>query len=99
VRPEYPSGLVLGPGIGRPPVRFQAPRRLFRDHFFVNFGMSWDVSGNSLGTFSDGFGMVLKNVGWGRTFTIFKNDREYVSRVGLFKNNMCRLSPAKNIEI
>ena len=33
----------------------------FRDHFFDNFGMSWDVSGSGLGTFSDGFGMVLKN--------------------------------------
>ena len=60
MRPEYPSGLVLGPGIGRLPVRFPASRRSFRGHFFVNFGMSWDVSGSGLGTFSDGFGMVLK---------------------------------------
>ena len=29
---------------------------------FVNFGMSWDVSGSGLGTFSDGFGMVLENM-------------------------------------
>ncbi len=28
-------------------------------HFFINFGMSWDVSGSGLGTFLDGFGMVL----------------------------------------
>ena len=34
----------------------------FRDHFFVNFGMSWDVSRSGLGMFLDGFGMVLKKV-------------------------------------
>ena len=26
------------------------------------FGMSWDVSGSGLGTFSDGFGMVLEKM-------------------------------------
>ena len=62
MRSEYPSGLVLGPGIGRPPVRFPAPRKSFRDHFFVNFGMSWDVSGSGLGAFSDRFGMVLEKM-------------------------------------
>ena len=62
MRPEYPSGLVLGPGIGRPPVRFPAPQRSFRGNFFVNFGMSWDVSGSCLGMFSDGFGMVLEKM-------------------------------------
>ena len=62
MRPACPSGLVLGPGIGRPPVRFPAPRRSFRGHFFVNFGMSWDVSGSGLGTFSDRFGMVSEKV-------------------------------------
>ena len=60
--PEYLSGLVLGPVIGRSWVRFPAPRRSFRDHFFVNFGMSWDVSGSGLGTFSDRFGMVLEKM-------------------------------------
>ena len=60
MRPEYPSGLVLGPGIGRSPVRFPAPRRSVRGNFFVNFGMSWDVFGIGLGMFLDGFGMVLK---------------------------------------
>ena len=59
---EYPSGLVLGPGIGRSPVRFPASRRSLRGHFFVNFGMSWDVFGIGLGTFSDGSGMVLKKI-------------------------------------
>ena len=34
----------------------------FRGNFFVNFGMSWDLSGSGLGTFSDGFGMVLEKV-------------------------------------
>ena len=62
MRSEYPSGLVLGPGIGRSPVRFPAPRRSFRGHFFVNFGMSWDVSRSGLATFSDGFGMVWKKM-------------------------------------
>ena len=62
MRPEYPSGLVLGPGIGRSWVRFPAPRRSFWGNFFVNFGMSWDVSGSGLGTFSDRFGMVLEKM-------------------------------------
>ena len=26
---------------------------------FANFGIAWDVCGSGLGTFSDGFGMVL----------------------------------------
>ena len=29
---------------------------------FLDFGMSWDVSGNGLGTFSDGFGLVLEKM-------------------------------------
>ena len=62
MRPEYLSGLVLGPGIGRSWVRFPAPRRSFLGHFFVNFGMSWDVSGSGLGMFLDGFGMVLEKM-------------------------------------
>ena len=62
MRPEYLSGLVLGPGIGRSWVRFPAPRRSFWGNFFVNFGMSWDVSGSGLGTFSDRFGMVLQKM-------------------------------------
>ena len=62
MRTEHPSGKVLGQGVGRSPVRFPAPRRSVRGHFFVDFGMSWDVSGSGLGTFSDGFGMVLKKM-------------------------------------
>ena len=54
----------------------------FRGHFFVNFGMSWDVSGSGLGTFSDGFGMVLKNIGRGQTMEKIKNAREYVPESG-----------------
>ena len=81
MRSEYPSGLVVGPGIGRSPGRFPAPPRSVRGHFFINFGMSWDVSGSGLGTFSDGFGRVLKKmsdgVGWGRKMKIIKNVREY----------------------
>ena len=62
MRSVYPSGLVLGPGIGRSWVRFPAPRRSFWCNLFVNFGMSWGVSGRGLGTFSDGFGMVLEKM-------------------------------------
>ena len=47
---------------------------------FRHFGMSWEVSGSGLGTFSDGFGIVLKkisdNVG---KSTISYNGREYFS--------------------
>ena len=74
MRSEYPSGLVLGPGIWRSPVRFPASRRSFRGHIFVYFGMSWDVSGSGLATFSDGFGMVLKNVGRGRKKSNFQKN-------------------------
>ena len=59
---EYHSGLVPGQGVGRSPVRFPAPRRSVRGHFFVNFGMSWNVSGSGLGTFSDRFGMVWEKM-------------------------------------
>ena len=62
MRPEYPSGLVLGPGIRRSPVRFPAPQKSFRGNCFVYFGMSWDVSGSGFGTFSDRFGMVLEKM-------------------------------------
>ena len=75
MRSEYHSGLVLGPGIVRSPVRFPAPRRSFRGHLFVNVGMSWDLSRSGLGTFSEGFGMVLeKMLGWDEKNAIFKND-------------------------
>ena len=33
-----------------------------RGHFFVIFGMSWDVSGSGLGMFLDRFGMVLEKM-------------------------------------
>ena len=40
-----------------------------RGQIFVKFGMSWDVSGSGLGTFSDGFGRV-----WGKMFEGSKNN-------------------------
>ena len=56
------------------------PEGHFGVTFFVNFGMSWDVSGSGLGTFADGFGMVLEKMShWGRKMKLFKNDREYFS--------------------
>ena len=33
-----------------------------RGHFFVNFGMSWDVSGSGLGIFLDSFGRVWEKM-------------------------------------
>ena len=67
--PDEPSGLGLGLGIWRYPVRFPARASHFfvtfwsgRGHFFVKFGMSWDVSGSGLGTFLDRFGMVLEKM-------------------------------------
>ena len=33
-----------------------------RGHFFVIFGMSWEVSGSGLGTFLDRFGKVLRKM-------------------------------------
>ena len=95
MRPEYPSGLVLGPGIGRSPVRFPAPRRSFRGHFFVNFGMSWDVSGSGLGTFSDGFGKFWEKCRTAST-NKQKNTGSMFPESGKFKNHMFRLSPVKN---
>ena len=60
-RPEYPSGLVLGPGIGRSPVRFPAPRRSFRGHFGVTFSSILGCLGMCLGVVWGRFGMGL---GW-----------------------------------
>ena len=86
MRPEYLSGLVLGPGIGRSWVRFPAPRRSFWGNLFVNFGMSWDVSGSALGMFSDRFGRVSRKssdgVGRSRTIMILESVWEYFSCVG-----------------
>ena len=42
-----------------------------RGHFFVNFGMSWEVSGSGLGTFLDRFGKVLGKTSDGVEQTIF----------------------------
>ena len=55
---------------------------LFR-HLFINFGMSWDVFGSGLGTFPDGFGMVLEKMSGGVETRKFKKKcREYFSCVG-----------------
>ena len=44
-----------------------------RGHFFVNFGMSWDVSGSGLGMFLDRFGMVLEKMSGEVEKTKFSN--------------------------
>ena len=36
-----------------------------RGHFFVIFGMSWEVSGSGLGMFLDRFGKVLEKMSGG----------------------------------
>ena len=82
MRSEYPSGLVpgQGPGIGRSPVRFPAPRILVWDNFLINFksffhkfwdvlGCVWEWFGDIFGWIWDGFG---KNVGRGRNMKIVK---------------------------
>ena len=53
-----------GPGTWKREVAGSIPgsRRSFWGHFFVNFGMSWDVSGSGLGMFLDGFGRVLEKM-------------------------------------
>ena len=60
VRPECPSGLVLGLGIWRSPVRFPDPQRSFRGYFFVNFGMTWMCLGVPWGLFRMGVGWFWK---------------------------------------
>ena len=103
MRPEYPSGLVLGPGIGRSPVRFPARARSVLGHLFINVGTCvhqfWDVLGCVWEWFGNAFGSVWdgfeNNVGRGQQ----KHGREYFSRVGLFYNNMFSLSPVKKIEM
>ena len=56
VRSDCPSGLVLGPGIWRLPVRFPASRRSARDHFFVTCSSILGCLGMCLGEFGDAFG-------------------------------------------
>ena len=42
-----------------------ASPRSVRGHFFVIFGMSWEVSGSGLGMFLDRFGKVLEKMSGG----------------------------------
>ena len=58
MRSEYLSGLVIGPGIWRSPVRFPASRRSFRVHFEVIFSSTWDVLGCVWEWLRDVFGWV-----------------------------------------
>ena len=48
-----------------------------RGHFFVIFGMSWEVSGSGLGMFLDRCWKVLKNVRWGLKIENSNNGWEY----------------------
>ena len=67
------SGDTLEALLGRVGVTFW----LGRGHFFVIFGMSWEVSGSGLGTLLDRFWKVLKNVRRGLKIETFKNGWEY----------------------
>ena len=62
MRSEYPSGLVLRTWNREAASSIPGSPKFisgsFRGHFFVNFGMAWDVSGSGLGTFSDGLGLL-----------------------------------------
>ena len=61
--------------------------------------MSWDVFGNGLRTFSDGFGMVLEKISDGVEHSnISKMAGSMCSCVGLFLNSIFSKSPAKNIK-
>ena len=61
MRSEYPSGLVLRPGIGRSPVRFPARARSVWDNCLTNFGQLFHQFGDVLGCVWEWFGDVL---GW-----------------------------------
>ena len=52
-------------------------RRSLLGILFVNFGMSWDVSGSGLGMFLDRFGKVLEKMS--DEVKNIKNAREYFS--------------------
>ena len=99
MRSEYPSGLGVGPGIGRSPVRFPARARSVWGHFFINFGMSWDVSGSGLGAFSDGFGMVLEKMSDGvRKSTFSKMTGSSFPESGRFKITFLAYPRTQNIK-
>ena len=64
-------------------------------HFFVIFGMSWEVSGSGLGMFLDRFGMVLEKMSGGAPNTQFSKMIGVLSLSQAVLNSMFRLSPAK----
>ena len=57
-----PGWEVAGSIPGSPTGSIPGSPGSFRGHFFVKFGMSWDVSGSGQGTFLDGFWMVLEKM-------------------------------------
>ena len=95
----WASDRGLGGRVGRSPVRFPAPRGSVRGHFFVNFGMSWDVSGSGLGTFSDRFGMVLEKMSDGfEKYTFSKMPGSIFPESGYLKLTCLGYPRPKNIE-
>ena len=59
MRSECPGGLVLGPGIGRSPVRFPACARSVWCHFILSSLSNLFID---LGMVGDGFGMVFEKM-------------------------------------
>ena len=98
MRSEYPSELVLRPGIWRSPVQLLAPpKSLFWSglgHSFINFGMSclgcvWQWFED----ISDGVGMVWENYRRGRTtkhITKSKIDGSTVTPAGVDRSEGSR---------
>ena len=73
--------------------------KVILEYFFVNFGMSWDVSGSGLATFSNGFGIVVeKRSDAIEKFRFSKMAGIIVPESG-YLEILFRLLPAQNLEI
>ena len=70
------------------------PEASFFRQFWDVLGCVWEWFGDVFGWVWDGFGKKCRT---GSKNEKHQNDREYVSSVGLFKNNIFSLSPAQNI--
>ena len=88
-------GACGGTLLGRVGVTFWSGR----GHFFVIFGMSWDVSGSGLGTFLDGFGKVLEKMSDEvRKSTFSKMVGNVLPESGRFRISCLAYPRSKNIQ-